>query len=211
MIAGVKRLCGLVCLSLSLWSTQGCYSYEYSTDGAVSNDGTDFFVGGEADCFRGQEVMGFYDTVLDALSLYDAGAADWYSGNPVTIGICLSREPSSCANGNYILERHVGPNGLLQRVAGCYTQHSIRQIYVASVWPPVCRPAWPDEPHCVDSADHPSRKAYVEGERWKRALVDEFAKGYAIGRLLVKDEVEAVEKIYAPDGVATFLFKELGL
>jgi len=34
-------------------------------------------------------------------------------------------------------------------------------FWVAEVWPPVCKPEWPDEPHCVASADQQTNDGFI--------------------------------------------------
>lgn len=67
------------------------------------------------------------------------------------VSICLIDQPEPCRSGGYTL----GPcdpsrPAVCARKAGCATTHT---VVAARMWPPVCTPDWPSEPHCVGDAD----------------------------------------------------------
>lgn len=125
-------------------------------------------------CVRGEDAARLADRVLPAYlaELKAAGHVKltWseiverdrrWPGRPI-VGVCLVPEPEACC----ISGACAGPRkgALVARKSGCASD---AHAWASLSWPPVCRPEWPDEPHCVQGA------ADVRSDGWQARLAHE--------------------------------------
>ena len=145
-------------------------------------------------CEHSAEVTRIADRIL-VLSLHEltkSGHVKSYhdavkSSSGMSLSACLIRKPERCCHGGWRL----GPFGpklpgekypLAARKRGCASMHS---MWASACWPPVCRPEWPDEPHCV-TADKVSTNGWedivihelfnVARSRWANSHQNDYSK-----------------------------------
>lgn len=65
------------------------------------------------------------------------------------IGVCLIERPEPCCGAGGCATPYLYEGGapiLAARKGGCAGRN---ELWVSRVWPPICTPRWPDEPHCA--------------------------------------------------------------
>lgn len=188
-----KRLAP-VC-AISVFCMSACYTYDHSAGPFNANDGDRMSKSwGDSRCEDG----GAFVAALDA------GLAKLESLRPEAEGIrahlgvwsCATPEAVSCVFGNYVVDGSVPPPpGVQRRYAGCAGMGSVWFLQAAKHYPPVCRAEWPDEPHCVATADAIERQAYSQGcglcNTAAHELINLFAQ-YSLG-ILVENDPALVE------------------
>lgn len=101
-------------------------------------------------CVRPHEAIAVADLAwtLSREALEVAGLIELEGGGiPM---VCLIERPEPCCLGSGCVgpykEANDGRTGMAARKAGCASPWT---AWASLSWPPVCGPAWPDEPHCV--------------------------------------------------------------
>jgi len=156
--------------------------------GLVSQEG--YTLNTSQSCQQAREAVCIAEAVLGHLRDKEPFRSRWgaLTRKLDVLSICIVEQPDRCCFG--VCVGPYGPAGQPARKAGCASSSTI----VASVlWPPVCTPEWPDEPHCVDGPEQQHSNLYGH-------LVHEMHK-YLLQR---------IPGFYGPREEPRFLVDELG-
>lgn len=124
-------------------------------------------------CVNGEDAVRLADKVLPEIltALKNAGhiKMSWpevvdrnrrWPGRPI-VGVCLVEEPEPCCIGKACIPpvKDLDGQPVYARKSGCASD---AHAWASLSWPPICRPEWKDEPHCVASASEVSHAGWEQ-------------------------------------------------
>jgi hypothetical protein len=145
--------------------------------------------------------------LLSLTALVESGHVKDYSAavkDATKVSVCIVRDPEPCAFAGWT----AGPcNPALKRCARKRGCASAWHAWASICWPPVCRPDWPDEPHCV-----PAGGASTSG--WEQAFVHEIFNTararWAVGPAAYEGDYSKLPALFGAGGVESRVMTAYG-